>query len=296
MMHLDEAAVARFVQGLRSSEDAREIRKHLSGCADCRKKVSEFGQIRDVRSPPASNGKDDATRGLPPARADRVERPPPLPGRDKDDDAATAALPKDRDRPKATPVPHTDATADDGRKTMPIPNAEPAPQLERGAMLGRYLVLHPLGEGGMGVVYSAYDPELDRKVAVKLISAGASEELAGDGQARLLREAQAMARVSHPNVVAVYDVGTLNNRVFVAMELVEGGTLKDWIRGKKRSPREVIQAFVDAGRGLAAAHAVGLVHRDFKPENVLVSKKDGRVQRHRLRPGAPGELDRRALD
>src|SRR5690348_8297760 len=116
-MHLDEAAVARFVQGLRSSEDAREIRKHLSGCADCRKKVSEFGQIRDVRSlPPAhahssSNGKDEATRGLPPAR------PPPLPGRDKDDDAATAALPKDRDRPKATPMPQgTDATADDGRR------------------------------------------------------------------------------------------------------------------------------------------------------------------------------------
>ncbi|HEU4759368.1 MAG TPA: zf-HC2 domain-containing protein, partial [Dehalococcoidia bacterium] len=133
-MHLDEAAVARFVQGLRSSEDAREIRKHLSGCADCRKKVSEFGQIRDVRAPPPSSAKDEATRGLPPAR------PPPLPGRDEDDDAATAALPKDRDRPKATPMPQaTDATADDGRRTMPIPNAEPAPQLERGAMLGRYL-------------------------------------------------------------------------------------------------------------------------------------------------------------
>jgi eukaryotic-like serine/threonine-protein kinase len=274
VMHLDEAAVARFVQGLRSSEDAREIRKHLTGCADCRKKVSEFGQIRDVRAPPPSNGKDEATRGLPPAR------PPPLPGRDKDDDAATAALPKERDRGKATPVPHVtgDATADDGRRTMPIPNAEPAPQLERGAMLGRYLVLHQLGEGGMGVVYSAYDPELDRKVAVKLISAGASEELAGDGQARLLREAQAMARVSHPNVIAVYDVGTLNNRVFVAMELVEGGTLKDWIRAKKRSTKDILTAFVDAGRGLSAAHAVGLVHRDFKPENVLISKKDGRVQ------------------
>ncbi|HYV44529.1 MAG TPA: protein kinase [Myxococcaceae bacterium] len=277
-MHLDEAAVARFVQGLRSSEDAREIRKHLSGCADCRKKVSEFGQIRDVRAPPhahanGKDAKDEATRGLPPAR------PPPLPGRDKDDDAATAALPKDRDRPKVTPMPSiTGATEDDGRRTMPIPNAEPAPQLERGAMLGRYLVLHQLGEGGMGVVYSAYDPELDRKVAVKLISAGASEDLAGDGQQRLLREAQAMARVSHPNVIAVYDVGTLNNRVFVAMELVEGGTLKDWIRAKKRGTREILTTFVDAGHGLAAAHAVGLVHRDFKPENVLISKKDGRVQ------------------
>ncbi|HVE87032.1 MAG TPA: serine/threonine-protein kinase, partial [Myxococcales bacterium] len=158
---------------------------------------------------------------------------------------------------------------------MPIPNAEPAPQLERGAMLGRYLVLHPLGEGGMGIVYSAYDPELDRKVAVKLISASASEDLAGDGQARLLREAQAMARVSHPNVIAVYDVGTLSNRVFVAMELVDGGTLKDWVRQKKRSTRDILRVFVEAGRGLAAAHAAGLVHRDFKPENVLISKKEG---------------------
>src|SRR3954471_5995724 len=105
-MHLDEAAVARFVQGLRSSEDAREIRKHLSGCADCRKKVSEFGMIRDVRSlPPSSNGNAEATRGLPQAR------PPPIPPRERErerergkhdpdeDDAATAALPKDRDKP-----------------------------------------------------------------------------------------------------------------------------------------------------------------------------------------------------
>src|SRR4051812_41168492 len=156
-MHLDEAAVARFVQGMRSSEDAREIRKHLSSCPECRKKVSEFGQIRDVRSiPPSSNGSAEATRGLP------LARPPPIPSRESrdrdkakdEDDNATAALPKDRDRPKATPMPQssTDATADDGRRTMPIPNAEPAPQLERGAMLGRYLVLHQLGEGGMGIV------------------------------------------------------------------------------------------------------------------------------------------------
>jgi tetratricopeptide (TPR) repeat protein/predicted Ser/Thr protein kinase len=144
--------------------------------------------------------------------------------------------------------------------------------LERGSSLGRYLILDRLGQGGMGVVYAAYDRELDRKVAVKLLRG----ERARDGGARLLREAQAMARLQHPNVIAVHDVGTFGGRVFVAMEFVDGETLAA-MRERSLGWRETLALFIQAGRGLAAAHAAGLVHRDFKPENALVGR-DGRVR------------------
>ncbi|WP_241758648.1 serine/threonine-protein kinase [Pyxidicoccus parkwayensis] len=143
--------------------------------------------------------------------------------------------------------------------------------------MGRYHILDKLGSGGMGVVYRAYDPELHRRVAIKLLHPDANTIARADGASRLLREAQAMARLSHPNVVSVYDAGTFAGRVFIAMELVDGLSLRHWLRAEHRSWREVLAVFRQAGQGLVAAHAAGLVHRDFKPANVLVNQ-DGRAQ------------------
>lgn len=147
-------------------------------------------------------------------------------------------------------------------------------ELPRGATIGRYMVLSCLGAGGMGVVYAAYDPELDRKVAIKLLKSGGG---GSSGRVRFLREAQAMARLSHPNVINVFDVGTIDNQVFIAMEFVDGGTLNRWLEERPRTQKEILAIFVLAGRGLQAAHAAGLVHRDFKPDNVLISK-EGQVR------------------
>jgi tetratricopeptide (TPR) repeat protein len=153
------------------------------------------------------------------------------------------------------------------------PRAEPL--LPKGTAVGRYLVLEKLGTGGMGVVYAAYDPELNRRVALKLLRASALGLEAEEGRQHLLREAQAMACVSHPNVVPVYDVGTFGSEVFLAMELVEAQTLREWLKASPRGWRQVHTCFLDAGRGLAAAHAAGVVHGDFKLDNLLMAR-DGR--------------------
>ncbi|MCA9648648.1 MAG: tetratricopeptide repeat protein [Myxococcales bacterium] len=144
---------------------------------------------------------------------------------------------------------------------------EPIPD---GTAVGRYVVVGRIGAGGMGVVYMAFDPELGRRVALKLLRRKADGERA---RLRLLREAQALARLSHPNVVTIYDVGEHAGQVFLAMEFVEGQTLRKWLRERSREHEEVLRVLVAAGRGLVAAHDKGIVHRDFKPDNVMVDEE-----------------------
>jgi len=156
--------------------------------------------------------------------------------------------------------------------------AAPAGLLPRGATVGRYVLLGLVGRGGMGDVYAAYDPELDRKIALKLLNdGGAATGSQARSRGRLLKEAKAIARLSHPNVVVVHDAGTIGDRVFIAMEFVDGQTLAGWLGGRPRAWAEIRTVFLAAGRGLAAAHAARIVHRDFKPQNVMVAA-DGTVR------------------
>ena len=141
--------------------------------------------------------------------------------------------------------------------------------------VGRFTIVRPLGEGGMGTVSVAYDEELDRKVALKMIRGRYADS--AELRERFLREARALARLSHPNVVTIYEVGEDLGAPFLAMELVEGVDLRTWLRSGERSRAAITRVMIEAGRGLAAAHAAGIVHRDFKPDNVMVGD-DGRVR------------------
>ena len=196
---------------------------------------------------------------------------PPIAGRARHALAHAAILRCVAEAEQSTLVGVTQRRRDDGGE----PDRDPPPareQLAPGTKIARYLLLERVGAGAMGQVHAAYDGELDRKVAVKLL-----RDHHERGASRLLREAQALAKLVHPNVVAVHDVGTHGGRVFVAMEFVEGETLRAWMNRGPHRWREVLRRLLPAGQGLAAAHAAGLVHRDFKPANVLLGR-DGRVR------------------
>jgi tetratricopeptide (TPR) repeat protein len=155
----------------------------------------------------------------------------------------------------------------------PVDNAEAPAVLRPGDRLGPYAIEGWLGGGAMGDIYQAFDERLQRRLAVKRVRRKVGSP---EAEQRLWREAQALAKLRHPNVVAVHDVGVTDGRAWIAMELVEGETLRQWA-AKRQPVAEVLAVFRQAAQGLAAAHAAGIVHRDFKPENVLVGR-DGRAQ------------------
>ncbi len=239
---LTPEAVEGFVGGTLAPAEADRVEQHVDGCADCRALLAAV------------------------ARAEIVPTPPPVTA------MGQPALPTGLEVTEAAP--ETGPTADDAAARRAGPTGHPDP----GTRIDRYLIERPLGAGGMGAVSLADDPELKRKVCLKLLRPDLVDP--GDTQgtrSRLLREAQAMAQISHPNVVAVFDIGTHHGVVFIAMEYIEGWDLAKWLKLEPRRPSVVLDVFRAAGRGLAAAHRVGLIHRDFKPQNVMIGA-DGSVK------------------
>ncbi|UQA55245.1 protein kinase domain-containing protein [Polyangium aurulentum] len=147
--------------------------------------------------------------------------------------------------------------------------------LKSGNTVGRYAIEDILGEGGMGVVYKAHDGKLDRKVALKVLTPNGDG--ADQGEARVLREARAVAALDHPNAIAIYDVGEADGVPYIAMELASGKTLREYVGDASIPIGRRIGWLCDVARALAAAHGAGIVHRDIKPENVMV-RADGRVK------------------
>ncbi len=163
------------------------------------------------------------------------------------------------------------ASPESGTDASHVTAEPPEGELPPGTKLGRYILLHLIGAGAMGQVYAAHDPELERTVALKLLH---PQRAGGEETARMLLEARAMAKLRHPNVVAVHDIGETAGRIYLAMEYVPGVSLREWIANKPRTRDEILDVFRQAGAGLAAAHAMGIIHRDFKPDNVFLGDDD----------------------
>lgn len=169
-------------------------------------------------------------------------------------------------------------------------------KIRPGDQIGRFRVGRVLGRGGMGLVVAATDDDLDRTVAIKIVRPSGDGSTSPRSRQRLLREARSMARISHPNVITVHEVGTVGDDIFLAMEFVDGGTLDDWIAEADREWSAIVRAWLAAGRGLAAAHSAGLVHRDFKPANVLVSQDERIVVTDFGIAGLVGQLEPASTD
>ncbi len=198
-----------------------------------------------------------------------------------DHDASAYSWPHSTPAPNPTPPLASTVSDDEVRRrsaALEPPRALTRP--EPGARVGRFTVLERVGEGAMGVVFAAYDGVLDRRVALKLVH---DHRFSANSQARTLREAQALARLSHPNVVQIYEAGEYHQQVYLAMEYITGGTLNEWLERRANARPETsrntpsdpdvhatLRIFTEAGRGLAAAHKAGLVHRDFKPETATL--------------------------
>jgi serine/threonine-protein kinase len=254
-----DAALEAFAQGGLDATARADLATHVRGCERC--------QARFLPIALKASAMNQTAFDSPRAKVRHVSRDTPLP---PIADAVTDP---------GTNVDHV-AGLEDTHVSDERPNPLSEPSLDKGSSLERYVILDRLGAGGMGEVYAAWDPALDRKVAIKILRPELLQtdpDLNAQLKTRMIREAQALARLSHPNVVAIHDVGVAGPHIFLAMEFAEGETLKQWLKAKPRSWRQVLEVFLAAGEGLAAAHAVGITHRDFKPDNVIVGK-DGRVR------------------